>query len=653
MAILTDDSVPVVPTVSSGTMPTSAQKYELEDFQTVGSRLGGGTFGEVTKVLHISTGSIFALKTICKQKVTDQGMLGYLEREVKSQFLVKHPNIIELHSCFEDSESTYLLLEFAAGGSLFGLLRKHGRLEEPKAATHFAGIASALGHLHARGFIHRDVKPENILMCEGGAAKLADFGWCAELSSQEDSTPRLTFCGTWDYLSPEMVNSEPHDHRVDVWALGILLYEMLANIPPFRESRRAKAIQRITNVDLRLPDFFSPGACDLVGKLLVKEKEGRVDIPTALEHEWARQSSKPHVPERPAAAAPSPDADGQPALPDELTPTRLMRPRLAACSPAGRTAGQPAKPSDVEDPAEAAAAAGGAADEPSPSPSGPVVCSCGTMAMPGLEMCWRCGTLPKGGSPFTPAGRRGQASASAQATLIDDACLFGDIVTRGLSSSEDHQDGCQGTAPLPAATARLLGVLQHPLLVAKAASCPEGPTLPIRRRRSSYSGQPLTHERSKSGALPDIKEKHSFEEEEEDGPASCPVFRRPRRRSCVDRIEQDSQSLCVTGVRQTKVWKSLQRALVDSSPTKTEARNSASTSSEVLLMSHGLNSDDEGDAGSELDPRSALAQSLDKERALVGRDEGFSDMLNYHMSNIGTEIVRILERDPMSAACYA
>jgi serine/threonine protein kinase len=226
------------------------------------------------------------MKAIPKKKVLEHQMTTYLEREVKTQLRIHHPSILRLHYYFEDAQNVFLLLELAASGSLFSLLRKRGRLPEDEAARVFLDISSALHHIHRNGVVHRDLKPENILMC-GNAAKLADFGWCAELS--KDGESRHTFCGTWDYLSPEMVQNEPHDHTVDVWAMGVLLYEMLTGRPPFAASNQMRAMDRITRVDLKVPDTVSPLATDLIGRILVRDKERRLTLPEAVKHSWVRR----------------------------------------------------------------------------------------------------------------------------------------------------------------------------------------------------------------------------------------------------------------------------------------------------------------------------------------------------------------------------
>ncbi|CAK0821430.1 unnamed protein product, partial [Prorocentrum cordatum] len=130
-------------------------------------------------------------------------------------------------------------------------LKRRGCFEEPEGVVTWESVVRAIDYLHSHGIVHRDLKPENILLSGDGTVKLADFGWCAELKDQ----PRSTFCGTVDYLSPEMVNSEPHDHTVDLWALGVLLYELLANRSPFRASNQAQVLLRIMQA---LCSMFAP-----------------------------------------------------------------------------------------------------------------------------------------------------------------------------------------------------------------------------------------------------------------------------------------------------------------------------------------------------------------------------------------------------------
>uniref|UniRef100_A0A7S4QTY4 Aurora kinase n=1 Tax=Alexandrium monilatum TaxID=311494 RepID=A0A7S4QTY4_9DINO len=286
---------------SSPTQPI--RRYQLDEFVTMGDPIGSGSYGMVSKVISKNSGEVFAMKTITKKKVLEHKMTSYLTREVKTQIKINHPNILRLVYYFEDAQNVFLLLEYAKGGSLFSVLRKRGLLPEAEVAGLFADVAGALDFLHRHGIVHRDLKPENILMCDGNVAKLADFGWCAELS--KDGGLRNTFCGTWDYLSPEMVNNEPHDFTVDIWAMGVLLFEMLTGKPPFAASSQMKAITRITKVDLQIPDSVSPGARDLISKLIVRERRRRLSLADAVRHRWISS----HVPNAELKVRPAPPCE--------------------------------------------------------------------------------------------------------------------------------------------------------------------------------------------------------------------------------------------------------------------------------------------------------------------------------------------------------
>eukprot|EP00971_Amphidinium_carterae_P109864 2176400-Amphidinium_carterae.1 len=158
-----------------------------------------------------------------------------------------------------------------------------------EAAPVFLDVTKGLQHLHQNGIVHRDLKPENILMCDGMVAKLADFGWCAEI--KKDGGGRNTFCGTMDYLSPEMVNNQPHDHTVDVWSLGVLLFEMLVGRAPFTSANQMKAMALIMTAELEVPDFISAAARDLMRRLIVKEREKRLSLQATIEHQWVTSNT--------------------------------------------------------------------------------------------------------------------------------------------------------------------------------------------------------------------------------------------------------------------------------------------------------------------------------------------------------------------------
>lgn len=254
-----------------------------DDFDVL-DKLGAGSCGSVSKVSHKFTGEVYALKTVPLRLVKEKHLHDHIEREVAIQKQLKHPNIVQLYEYFEDKEHVYLLLEFAADGSLFSKIHQQNCLSHAEAASVFTDVSEALAHLHRHGIAHRDLKPENVLLFPGGRAKLADFGWCAQLTSDG----RKTFCGTMDYLSPEMVSQEPHDHRVDIWALGVLLYEMLTGDPPFAGRNNAHVLGRILSVDIIMPVSIPEGAADLIHALLKASPQERLTLDAALKWAWLK-----------------------------------------------------------------------------------------------------------------------------------------------------------------------------------------------------------------------------------------------------------------------------------------------------------------------------------------------------------------------------
>jgi len=168
-------------------------------------------------------------------------MLHQLHREIALQGTLVQDNIIRLFGFFFDSKRVYLILEYAPMGEIYEKLKSAKKFDEKQAATFVREVAKALDHCHKNGVIHRDVKPENLLIGYNDKTKLADFGnACATNSSR-----RNTLCGTLDYLAPEMVKNETYDHNVDVWALGVMTYEFIVGHPPFEAANPPLTFDRI------------------------------------------------------------------------------------------------------------------------------------------------------------------------------------------------------------------------------------------------------------------------------------------------------------------------------------------------------------------------------------------------------------------------
>lgn len=249
--------------------------------------LGAGASGSVTRAVHQRSGEVFALKAIERHKISDHNLQTYIQREVETQRSLRHPNIVRLYDSFEEKSSIYLVLEYMPNGQLFHYVRQRRWLQEAEAAVLLRDVLSALGYLHKQGIVHRDLKAENVLLDQRGRAKLADFGWCAELVAGG----RRTFCGTVDYLSPEMIEGEPHDHNVDIWAAGILLYEMLVGESPFAAKSQFLTMERIQACDLHIPASVSAGARELIEGFIRREPTERLSIAEALAKPWLNRYS--------------------------------------------------------------------------------------------------------------------------------------------------------------------------------------------------------------------------------------------------------------------------------------------------------------------------------------------------------------------------
>jgi serine/threonine protein kinase len=171
-------------------------------------------------------------------------MVEQLLQEIKIQLYCNHENILKLYGVFDDADHIYLVLEYMEEGTLFQLLKRRKTLPEPEAAVYLRQVAHAITYLHDRGIAHRDIKPENIVMSYG-VGKLCDFGWAAICTDR-----RKTYCGTFDYAAPEILEGSEYDMSVDLWCLGVLAYELLVGKAPFYHISRKETMKKILNVHL-------------------------------------------------------------------------------------------------------------------------------------------------------------------------------------------------------------------------------------------------------------------------------------------------------------------------------------------------------------------------------------------------------------------
>ncbi|KAJ2751176.1 cAMP-dependent protein kinase catalytic subunit [Coemansia pectinata] len=237
----------------------------LDDYQLLHT-LGTGTFGRVFLCQSRLTKRYFAMKVLRKSQVVKLKQVEHINNEKNILEVARHPFIVQLECTMQNERNLYMLMEYVPGGELFSHLRRAGRFPDDVARFYAAEIVLALDYLHSLKIIWRDTKPENILLDDRGHVKLTDFGFAKRV---EDRT--WTLCGTPEYLAPEIIQSKGHGKAVDWWALGILIFEMLAGYPPFYDDNPFGIYEKILAGKLVFPSFFSAPARDLIQRLLIAD----------------------------------------------------------------------------------------------------------------------------------------------------------------------------------------------------------------------------------------------------------------------------------------------------------------------------------------------------------------------------------------------
>ena len=270
-------------------IPQSALKClepepKIKDFEIL-KELGCGSFGRVFLARHIKTKVLYAIKAIDKQNKTNIEEKPYFRRELEVMYKIHHPNVVKLFGHFEDNKYCYFIMEYISKGNVYNLLTKDKKKPlSPKAvATIMKDVISAAYFLHNMDppIIHRDIKPENVLLNEGIVAKLTDFGWSNYI--QEDKE-RRTVCGTPIYLAPEIIKEQGHDERVDIWCIGVLLFELITGNVPFQGRDIETLKSNILHLKIAWPKEMNPDAKDLVSKILKIDPSQRISLEDMLEH---------------------------------------------------------------------------------------------------------------------------------------------------------------------------------------------------------------------------------------------------------------------------------------------------------------------------------------------------------------------------------
>ncbi|CAK6976156.1 cGMP-dependent protein kinase 1-like isoform X1 [Scomber scombrus] len=262
----------------------------LSDFNTI-CTLGVGGFSRVELVqLKNDSNRSFALKVLKKRHILDTSQQGHILSERRIMMEAHSPFIIRLFRTFRDSKYLYMLLEACLGGELWTVLRDRGSFDDGITRFYAGCVVEALAFLHCRGIIYRDLKPENIILDYRGYAKLVDFGFAKKVGLGKKT---WTFCGTPEYVAPEVILNKGHDSSADCWSLGILVFELLTGSPPFSGSDPMKTYNIILRgIDMiEFPKKITKSGANLIKRLcrdnpserLGNQKNGVKDI---QKHKW-------------------------------------------------------------------------------------------------------------------------------------------------------------------------------------------------------------------------------------------------------------------------------------------------------------------------------------------------------------------------------
>jgi len=270
--------LPISESVSKGLEP----EPKFSDF-TVIRQLGSGSFGHVVLAQHNITQVQYAIKVIDKRNKVNIKEMPYFIREIEIMYRVHHPNVVKLFGHFEDNNFCYFIMEYIPGGNIYSLVQRLRPVSLKGIASIMKDVISAVYFLHHMSpkIVHRDIKPENVLLDQQNRAKLTDFGWS---NYMQGNMKRTTVCGTPVYLAPEIINNTGHDEHVDIWCIGILLFELIVGRPPFSGETEQIIRYNIMKMRINWPNNIDRDAADLISRILKYNPEERISLEQMLLH---------------------------------------------------------------------------------------------------------------------------------------------------------------------------------------------------------------------------------------------------------------------------------------------------------------------------------------------------------------------------------
>ncbi|XP_039128612.1 CBL-interacting protein kinase 1 [Dioscorea cayenensis subsp. rotundata] len=266
-------------------------KYEI------GRTLGEGNFGKVKYARHVDTGHPFAVKILDRRRILSLKIDDQIKREIGTLKLLRHPNVVRLHEVLASKTKIYMVLEYVNEGELFDKIALKGRLREKEARKLFQQLIDAVSYCHHKGVFHRDLKPENVLVDAKGNIKISDFGLSALPQHLGNDGLLHTTCGSPNYIAPEVLANRGYDGAIsDIWSCGVILFVMLAGHLPFEDRNLAVLYQKIYRGETHIPKWLSPGAQNMIKKILNPNPALRINVAGIKADKWFKEDYIPAVP---------------------------------------------------------------------------------------------------------------------------------------------------------------------------------------------------------------------------------------------------------------------------------------------------------------------------------------------------------------------
>ena len=282
-------------------IPEAIGPYKINQF------LGSGSFSVVHEAVDTRTNEKYAVKIVSRLIFKKREVLDHFEMEIRVLHQMRHPNIVQFVDILHDDSNIYVVMELCPNGDLFNYIIDHKFLSEQESKFLFKQVTLGLNYIHSIGGMHRDMKPENVLLDETGACKISDFGFAryapfntgkfgeeeedeADQNSKNDERSLglvTTPCGTASYASPECISGKPYDgQKSDMWSMGVILFAMLTGQLPWSSKEHAQLLQQIKNADFKIPTYLSDDAKDLISHLIILDPDKRLTTTDVLNHKW-------------------------------------------------------------------------------------------------------------------------------------------------------------------------------------------------------------------------------------------------------------------------------------------------------------------------------------------------------------------------------